>query len=507
MFKNTAPAPEGQPQHQTKLVIRGAKSGSKEYHTLAEKFAGQLKAFHVKQQQNYRLSGGLDVKTRRDLRGAKATYQNVQGQETIYLDVDTPSEEKEEKVAIGEPWEFALIEFTLDSEYPTDFKMAAFLVDPELEELKTLTEDNFLPIQGVARSDDQTVVDNDPILAFGASVGLGLGTVAGGKPVLSLRVDLRRYPYTTVEIAIYGYIKTFFEAGASRGDHATLVGSDNYGWVDPDTGQIGDGISGGVGGTGTNTPGFLANLVKSKFRSPVSADAFVLARAIATFPELASLGLTGIYSTAPPFAVGSWGNGWSWADHDPPFGSGPYRWAASGGGYASEPSPFAGTYGQGYILTTTFWGPGIVKTQRALGTTISNNGGAFLSGTAVDAQADGALGSCDIRGYDWTSYWVPTWKYEKPVPMTLAGIFVQNGNPWREYSTRQHETNASYLWENPASYPDRPPMKPFGAEAYTMPAQENPLPDLGYPVYKFGFPLIGTLKLDTRGGSMKFVQA
>lgn len=112
LHKGTEPFPQTTIQP-TKLVIAGIDTGTPLYRAVAERFGGQLKAFHGRMQQNYSLSINEQMKVRQSVPGARMSYQNNQGQETLHLEVDHKVLKKiEEKIPpVLVPWDWAVIDF------------------------------------------------------------------------------------------------------------------------------------------------------------------------------------------------------------------------------------------------------------------------------------------------------------------------------------------------------------------------------------------------------------
>lgn len=104
LFPNAVVAPP-------KLVIEGAAPGTPLYHSIAQRFGGELKRFHGKCQQDYAISSTSILKRRARLGDdATATYSNQYGQETLTLRISAEAVKRlEEKPEI--PWDWALLEY------------------------------------------------------------------------------------------------------------------------------------------------------------------------------------------------------------------------------------------------------------------------------------------------------------------------------------------------------------------------------------------------------------
>lgn len=81
-----------------KLVISGAPPNTPLFHALSQRFGGPLKAFHGRCQQDYSLSDNQIMKRHGQFGDdAKVTYTNIDGQETIKLEVAGPVLEEVKK--------------------------------------------------------------------------------------------------------------------------------------------------------------------------------------------------------------------------------------------------------------------------------------------------------------------------------------------------------------------------------------------------------------------------
>lgn len=87
MSKWQAPAPAGEPTHSSKIRIKGVDAGSPEYTVLLNMLYGQIGQFQQSQQQQVNLSGQHQYKTTLSLPDAQITYQNNNGQETLWVEV------------------------------------------------------------------------------------------------------------------------------------------------------------------------------------------------------------------------------------------------------------------------------------------------------------------------------------------------------------------------------------------------------------------------------------
>lgn len=477
MSKNTAPAPEGLPQHQTKVVVRGARDRRALYDA-------RLKQFHMTEQQQYRLAGLPDRRSTVRWPGARATYENLSGQERLTLDIDPVGGESEERKETKEPWQWALVEFTVAEPGTGDIELAAFLTVPQTAEQKAMTASSYLPIQGITR-DGGWGVPKDPIVSFAGEQGQEIAFVEARGRVMSLRVDLRRFPFATVTIEIRGYVEPYFQTGGDGSGGGTCVSSDYYGY------------RGRVFGSTPYTVDQIIGAPIGPLRVPTTYASFGVARVLACFPDAASggslysnEGIDRSYTTT--FTYGT--------AYDPELDENVTKWRSFN---ATPADPNAFILYPAYTVTDEYWAPGFMKRSVIFGQVID---GVATNNPVPDPPAGGA--SHTILGHNYETFYVPTWKYEAPAPLTITAACSQSSNPWDTYSYRYDAIAYDYSnrWESQVTYPERPPMKELVGD-FEIPSMERPSSDLENPTDKFGMPLIGHLKIDTSSGSVSFEPA
>jgi hypothetical protein len=191
-------------QQPTKLVIEGVPTGTPLFRVVAAHFAGQLKQFHSKAQQAYALSTTNQMRRHIEMTGARATYLNQYGQETLTLQVDR-SVLEELKQHAGEPWDWAIINFKVLNP-PSDAIFAAYQIAPLLQ---TLTPDlteargvSYYPGGDNGIGDKPMSFPNPTHFTALAPLSVDAGYTAG-----SLCVDLKTaHPDGEVLIDVYGKI-------------------------------------------------------------------------------------------------------------------------------------------------------------------------------------------------------------------------------------------------------------------------------------------------------------
>jgi hypothetical protein len=205
-------------QSPARLVIKGVPPNSPLYHAVANTFAGPLKAFHAKAQQAYALSNNQISKARFNWGPARATYVNLHGQEYIELEVVIGVlEEIEEQLKKPQKdhWDWALIEFAIPN---TGTQVVQALVNavrkapaPHEDDLKFA---GFAYDYGKIGPDDGITYYSDGldpfVISFAPHADPIVTTVveAGATQIVSLLVDMRRFPEIPVVIDVYAVLVT-----------------------------------------------------------------------------------------------------------------------------------------------------------------------------------------------------------------------------------------------------------------------------------------------------------
>jgi hypothetical protein len=523
--KSEAPAPEGQISHPTRLVVKGHAPGSEGYIKARADHQTDLMHFVAKNEQYVRLSGLRSHRSQIEVRGARITYQNNEGQAQVTLELRHEAGSEEEQTTQGEkPWEFALVEFTIrNSSVNTRSDMAAFLAKPLIPTVKAINADSFLPLDGVTEDSYYPVGEKDLLKFAGQDSNPMLSDyMETTDRVFSLHVDLRKFPFQTIAIEIYAYAQTvkYYRGGAGIDTDgtigecvdSTLFGSLTYDWR-------------GLNGT-TYSPAALAAAPKKLFTTvAVGSTPGFYDALIETFPELAGVpheALTdgkGDENVVVSFKAGSVFYPSPWINTD-------YTTAGWGdylGTHPGDASPNNSPNGWGFLplWTGTWigsfdnmrvyqnWAPGFYK-KVSLNNSVqlSPYGGSATVSSYYDPIPSGSPASAVIYNAYSVRYYVPTWKYVKPPsPVTITGVCVQGGNPWDAYS--QHFIPGgggeySRVWEHSKSYPTRPPMATLKG-TFKLPNSDRD-GDMG-PINHFGLPHMGTLHIDTRGGGISFKPA
>jgi hypothetical protein len=233
-------------QQPTKLVIEYPAAlgetdvipaGSPLYKAIANRFGGRLQAFHAKAQQSYALSTNNVHKQRSQFDGARATYVNMFGNETLHLWV-ADHVVKQLKEEIERYRDVLLVTFEYDDMWGVGVTHSAYMVVPQIQQLPT----TLLPCRGVAHeapvdyADDGTrhpVVQFRPMLESQAYYQTPFVTEAAvGRQRTGLLIDTRPvYGLPIYVVDIYARIGTDVNRGSScdliQWDyHEQLVDSD-----------------------------------------------------------------------------------------------------------------------------------------------------------------------------------------------------------------------------------------------------------------------------------------
>lgn len=191
-----------------KLVIEGVETGTPLYRAVAQRYAGQLKQFHGHAQQDYSLSSNGQVKRHIEFTGARATYLNVQGQETLRLQVDHKVL-VEEEVKLGDYWTWALLDIEVPHTSVSDDVLgAAFKARRLIPGPHEAGVHEFGEAYSGGHFDDGSFDDGlDPFVISYPLMTTPYRTVVRGNDttqITSLIVDMRRFPKAQVVLDIYG---------------------------------------------------------------------------------------------------------------------------------------------------------------------------------------------------------------------------------------------------------------------------------------------------------------
>ena len=211
--KGTGPGPLI--QSPTKLVIRGVETGTPLYRSVAQKFDGRLKQFHGKQQQMYSLSNNPIARGHIDWGDARATYTNIAGQEILELEVDARLLAELQRTA-EDYWLWALIEIVVPNISTSDTTRArakAYRRIPGPAE-RTQKFGGFAYDDGEVYAPESRTYWSDGMNPFVMSYPPQdvepievVAETAGCTQTISLQLDLRPIPKTTVVVDLYAYLE------------------------------------------------------------------------------------------------------------------------------------------------------------------------------------------------------------------------------------------------------------------------------------------------------------
>lgn len=108
MSKSWAPAPDDQPVHSTKIRFKGVDTASPAYMVLLGMFSGKIGQFYRSQQQQVGISGQRYYKTGVNWGDARATYQNNEGQETVWVEVSPEILQQAQQSSLNPIYEYEL---------------------------------------------------------------------------------------------------------------------------------------------------------------------------------------------------------------------------------------------------------------------------------------------------------------------------------------------------------------------------------------------------------------
>lgn len=187
LFPNVYQAP-------AKLVIRGVPPESPLYRAVADRYAGRLKSFHAKAQQNYALSDNRQSRISYQWgEGARATYTNQFGQETLELEVSTEELAQMHEELFADFWDFALIELVVPNFYEAQgafqWHAMAHLTTPVEQKIEAGIT---WPVNGLAANFKTKVAADTIINAAESDDSVRTVTnTSGDDRIFSVTVDLR----------------------------------------------------------------------------------------------------------------------------------------------------------------------------------------------------------------------------------------------------------------------------------------------------------------------------
>jgi hypothetical protein len=403
-------APDGQPTHTPKIRIHGVEVGSARHNAVVDAYSGTLKQFIGKHQQQVKLSGQRVYKASKKVPGARLTYHNNEGQETITMVVDTGGEEQEQEVAKDEYWQWAIVETTIPDMTLTSAEMSAFM-NPAPK----------APKIGVAWDDNLNYDDVKPPLAYPESdIATLINTLSGqADQVSSLRVDLRPYP-GGVKFDLYGYIHPYTDPDAHGDPVSSFLRA----------GRKANSVT-ATSGTWTNSNGGSGAYANS---TDIAARVIGNVRNVAIqsiiedqFPETVGLPFTSTTQSAlnsdyqqqgPALTIGGSG-----IAYGPPYVGRSFTWSPGSGNMPDASSlDIAGSIsaaGGVFTDTATYWDVGgtIIAKHRGLGYLASYAN----ASTSFQEISQGGSGPVDANGnwgydcYDYTSYHLVQYG---PAPLT-----------------------------------------------------------------------------------------
>lgn len=465
MSKLPAVARGDQPQHQSKLIVRGVPPGPATEMAL-NLLRAPLKRFHLAQQSRVRDSiDGIAIHKAHTLLpgGAKAVYTNMYGQERLELHVSSATARQIEERLADNFWDWALVELVIDDAPASDSYFSAF-ISPEIyaAEWGTHSEDGILrypPWDGTL----------NPVAE------------ASTQRVASLRIDLRPYRGGTVQVDLRGWIEGHEQEGLpgeGEGDF-DFVSSRNLGRLT----RI-DRVSGGY---------------------EIVATANDYAIAIAHFPELAGTprrdpsvgGSSGVFTRDPiwnyNFPPDVFPNAWTYLS-----GTGPVADA--------DPNTYMSTFAAARATITTYWDDGHVAVkstaQGGCVWTPPDSSSPNFTNVIPSPYSDGQY---FITLYDYKLLYVPIVRLSPRKSARLKVIFFK-GNPLDAASEHDTGPDQYLLWESRDRYPERWELHELDVEV-TVGSQPDPS-DWSAENH-FGMPMLGTLTInpDQVRGGFKFEPA
>lgn len=200
-----AAARDGQPQHQTKIVVVGV--SGKEAADAVGNYHAQLAHFQAAEQQRLLLSPeGVDVhRGYATFNGARAVYTNSFGQETITLHVTPQHEPEEERPTSPDFWDYVLVEIEVPAGNSQVAEFSAWLVTDRAD-----------PIYALADGSHEGSKDNILRYPDGTNKAVPtVRTVADTTYKASLLVDLRGFQHEGAAAAVdlHGRLKPYLMVG------------------------------------------------------------------------------------------------------------------------------------------------------------------------------------------------------------------------------------------------------------------------------------------------------
>lgn len=489
-------APEGQPTHVTEVRIAGVETGSDRYNALLDQYRGALSHFQLAQQQQVSISGQRYYKASRSVPGARMTYQNNEGQETLTLQLTTAGGGEEVQIDKDAYWSWAIVEVTIPNIMGLTSSVASAFMTPPPKNKLGYALNNSPPID----------VDKPPLSYPSDGLGTLIGDVQDNTYPASLRVDLRPYP-GGVKFDLYGYIRRY-QDGTVPGDptnpqRAMWRGS--------------NGVSKST--TYTLLNGITQSWWSSSDISGRTQTNYQYKTSGSPSTTLTDIGLA-FPAIAGPFSTT--------AGMPAPYGA---AWSGDGPGYAGlsitwtpghNTSPDASTMnlsgleaaaGGIFTETTTTQPDGVSYAVRGIGMqTYTTN-----FSTGVDTVLNGAgptdsMGNWGIEFFDYTIYHVaqhptvPNYIYpQRDCPVNF--VVLDDGPDEMTNRVGSPLKDSSYRWEASKKYPDRWPMRQIGT-VHMVGIDDSGLPS-PTPANHYSMVKLGTVIIHPRKGKggIKFIAA
>jgi hypothetical protein len=433
--------------------ISGVETGSDRYNALLGQYQGVLAQFQLGQQQQVAISGQRYYKASRTMPGARMTYQNNDGQETITLELTTAGGEQEEKVESEEYWKWAIVEVTIPNIMGLTSSVASAWMNPPPKAK-----------QGYAINKTHPIDTDSPPLSYPIDeLGTFLSDVQDNTYHASLRVDLRPYP-GGVKFDLYGYIRKYTTTGP--GPNTTSAKR---------AGQRPSNVS-SHSGTGAKTMvgvplnWFSPSDISGRTINTIDlSNSTTLANFNLDFPATTGLPTNSVFQSTINFLYGPVGATWGTVS-GPSYGGLSFIWTP-GSGNNPDPSTLnvgglISAAGGVFTETTTFGADGIVKVIRGLGAMdYATRGGVDVAlNGAGPTDADGNYG---ISFFDYTLWWVG----DHPTVTTnvfpardcpVSFIVLDDGPDAMTNRFGSPLKDNTYRWEATKKFPNRWPMKQIG---------------------------------------------
>lgn len=504
MSKYQAPAPPGQPTHPAKILVRGPKPGSSEQRSLLSRYEPAIRHFHMKHQQQVKLSGNPQYKASQQWGDeVRATYENNNGQERLTIELSVAAVEREKepverevKVTSPEYWDWAIIDFDMPSLNLTNASLLAVASGVDVTEISDEAE---YPPQGVTVSGGWVVQEYPPIIAFAGDIGHGVipyyvdDIVSTGQR-LSLRVDLRGFHVDggVLLFDLYGYVNAYREERLPEpgetvvsailrgisGPTSSGARSDFFYSLDPPSGETLGGVEIWV------KLGTAADLAAAGYPGAIEGK---------TTSEVRSHGK---FMNSCTYSGGAWLSG-----------DDPNSWLAQFGSNVWDGTPYLNAAGDSNDSTDwviTYWAPGVPKTK-------------VLQMRDADVPSPPSDGTYLVGGFDRTELWCPI-VYATPEAECSWSWRLFKGKPADAASRHRHDDNDPatglawelyyWQWEDSELYPDRWELTPVD-EPITIPRKATA--ESEYPSIRehYGMTKIGTFSVNPAliGGGVAFTPA